>query len=192
MEVADTVLGWDFLSVATLVTSWVLTVDESNRMEWLVNITNVVNDHAQNKRLLIISVRELLGNLGHVFAVFNRDFTLEEGSQVSKSTNDIVVWHLEVWVVRSITTFIVVWKVDEVPVLLERIALSLDVICKGSALSEWMVSFVFGERSVRLLENLKHVEGLAQNFWSFFAEESFGLSSNYKKKIRISQSARSM
>lgn len=68
VEVADTVLGWNFLVIATSVALWVGRVDFGNSVLWLMEVSDVVNDQSQGERLLVCLVTEVASNLANVIA----------------------------------------------------------------------------------------------------------------------------
>lgn len=100
MEVADSIDRWHVLLIATSVTSWVGRVDLSDGVEWLMDVSNVVNHKTESKGQLVLLVAEVAGNLVDIVALTLSNFALEEASQVIESTDNIVVWLSEVVVIE--------------------------------------------------------------------------------------------
>ena len=120
-------------------------------MKWLVNVSHVVDDQTESKGLLIFEVAEVAGNLVDVVAVTCGDCTLKESSKVIQALDNVIGRLCEV-VVINVTTLIKVWKVDIMPTCLPRVSHSLDIVSKGSTLSEWVVTLVLSNAWVVLLE----------------------------------------
>lgn len=62
-------------------------------------------------------------------------------------------------VVGDITALVEVGEVGVVPVTLERVTFSLDVISKSGTFSEGIVAFFLSKSGLRLLEGGEHVKG---------------------------------
>ena len=78
MQVADRVHGGDVLEVSTSIAFRVSVVDEGGGVEWLMNITKVVDDQADGHRLLIFLIGELIGDLRSIVGLRGADLSLEE------------------------------------------------------------------------------------------------------------------
>jgi len=70
---------------------------------------------------------------------------------------------VEVRVVLEGTTVSKVRLVNEMPVALKAVPLAFDVIGKGSALGEGVLSLVLGQAGLRLLQVGEHVQSLGQS-----------------------------
>lgn len=66
VQIAYTALSWDMLEVTTSITLRVLRVNEFCGVEWLMNITEVVDDQADGHRSLIFHIVELVSNFRNV------------------------------------------------------------------------------------------------------------------------------
>lgn len=144
MKVANAInIGVDPLLIATTITLWVLIVDLSRGVEWLVQVADVVNDEAEGEGPLIGLLGEAVRNLLDIGASF-RALTLQERCEVGKGAKHVRIGLLEVIVIK-VTTFIQVRLIDEVPVALPAVAHALDVVGESGALSEGMVALVLGQ-----------------------------------------------
>lgn len=151
VEVADTVFVGDPIAVTAAVTLGELIINLRGGVQGLVDVTDVVDDETEGKRALVLLIGKAVLNLRDIGTVGNV-FAFEEGSQVGKGINHVDVTHLKVRIGGGVTAVVVVGLVDKVPVALEFVALALDVVGKGCALSERMVTFVLGEARLRGLE----------------------------------------
>ena len=177
MEGADAILAWDVLGGATTVAGGVLRVDQSGAVLRLVNITDVVDDHAEDERALVGLVGELGNNLSHVVGLGGGDLSLEELGVVGESSNGVHVWLSEGEIVKSGAWLIQVGQVDVMPVGLEGVALTLDVVSKGSALSEWVLVLRHQGWEV-LLEDGELSDGSVEDVGVAGLEEGLSLSSD--------------
>lgn len=178
MEVANTLdARVDPLTVATTITLGVLGVDLRDSVKGLVDVANVVDDETEGKRALVILISEGVLDLRHVGAVGRNVFALEEGGQVGKGIEHIDIAHFEVGVVRDITTVSQVWLVDEMPVALPFVALTLDVVSEGGAFSEGVLILVTCEAGLRFLKVGEIVHGSLERGRA--VEESLSLAGNY-------------
>ena len=84
----------------------------------------------------------------------------------------------EVEVVKGGACLVEVGRVDIVPAALEGVALALDVVGEGSALSEWVVLLLY-KRGVVLGKNSKLVKGGRKNSGVLSLEDGLGLSGDY-------------
>lgn len=164
VQISDTAdAGVDVFGVAAAVTLGVLVVDLGNGVEGLVDVTNVVNHQTQSKWFLVIHIAEGALDLRDVGA-WRRDLlSFKEGGQVSESVKYVCLTHVEVRVVLEGATISKVGLVDEMPVALEAVPLTFDVISKGSALGEGVRSLVLGQAWLWLLQVGEHVESLGQS-----------------------------
>lgn len=139
MEGADAILRGDVLGGATSVTGRVLRVDECGRVQGLVHITDVVNDHSEGKGALVGLVAEFVSNLLGVGGLRGADLVLQELGVGVKGLDDISIRLGEAEVIEGSALLIKVGLVDVMPVALEGVSLALDVVGKGGALSEGVV-----------------------------------------------------
>lgn len=147
-----------------------------------MDVSNIVDYETKGKAPLIVDVTEALLSLLHIDRVIYRLVSFQEASQVGQSFEDCLARGLEIWVVRSIPTFIVVWLVDEVPVALPGVAIAFYVVSKGSTLCEWVVAFVLGYARVATLQIAQIFEGSSQSSLVVLLEQDFCLSGNYRRR----------
>lgn len=129
MQVGGTMGRGHLFGVASAVACRVGGIHLGRRVQWLVHVTDVVDDHAQRKRLLIVLVAELLSDLLRVRVVVRTDLALQELGQCAQSLNHVNIWLIEV-VVGELTTLVKIGDVDEVPFGLEAVPHALDVVRK--------------------------------------------------------------
>ena len=132
------------LEVSTSIAFRVSVVDEGGGVEWLMNITKVVDDQADGHRLLIFLIGELISDLRSIVGLRGADLSLEELREVSQSLHYIlVVREFELReVIGSGTFFVIIRCIDEMPWRLETVAFALDIISPGGALSEGVVALI--------------------------------------------------
>ena len=107
-----------------------------------MNVTNVVDDEAEGEGQLVILVAEPLLDLIEVWRGAGHLFAFKEGNEISQSIDDVDIAHVEVGVVLDRAAVGEVGLVDEVPVALCGVALSLDVVREGCALGERVVAIL--------------------------------------------------
>ena len=69
---------------------------------------------------------------------------------------------MEVRIVLEGAPICEVWQVNEMPVTLEAVALSLDVVCECGAFSEGVLSLIRSQAWLRLLKVAKNIDSLLQ------------------------------
>ena len=114
-------------------------------MERLVDVTDVVDQEPHGCRLSV-QLRVVLEGVVHDHAIFVRVlvawFLLEPVHQGTDNFCDVVLVESEIEV-ADLSSFAEEWLINEVPALLViSFGLSLDEVCVGSTLSEWMVLLV--------------------------------------------------
>ena len=184
MEVASTVLGGDLLRVATAVTRWVQGVDAGGRVEGLVHVADVMDDQAEGEGALVTLIGEPVSNLACVGGLGGADLTLEELGVGIESLSDVLIGLSEAEIIKRGAWLIEVGLVDVMPVSLEGVALSLDVISKGSALSEGVVALL-DEARVILLEDSKLGKSSIKDGGILLLEESLSSSGNCEMKSQL-------
>ena len=108
-----------------------------------MDVTNVVDDHPEGERSLVIVVWELLRDAVDVVRCLFRLLTLQKSRQIGKRINYISICRLEIREVLNSSPFFIKHRlVDKMPVELPHAECLLDVICEGGTLSKWMVPFV--------------------------------------------------
>lgn len=151
VEVTSTVLVGDPLRVTTAVTRWELGVDLSGSVEWLMDVTNVVDNKSEGEGASVVLVGEVSVDL--VIVVGALVTILQVGCQVSDGIRNEVIIHIEGVVIKR-TTFIKIWLVNEMPSRLERVTLTLDVVSESGAFNKGVVTLVFSKRGLGELSEL--------------------------------------
>ena len=121
-------------------------VNQGGAVLGLMNITDVVNDEAKHKGALVLLEGELGDDLVHVLGLGGGNLALEELGEVSEGADGVHIRLREGEVVKRGACLIQVRQVDVMPVGLESIALALDVVSEGSALSEGMACLLYQGR----------------------------------------------
>ena len=144
-----------------------------------MDVSNIVDHETKSKGELVLLIAEVASNLVDIVALALSHFALEEASQVSKSLDYIVVWLVKVIIIER-TTFIEIRNVDEVPIRLERISHSFDVVCEVCTLSEGMVILISSEGCIILLQRLEDFKSSVQGVCIFVFKDCLSLSGNYR------------
>jgi len=176
VKVADTAdAGVNPFGVATPVALGVLCVDLSDSVEGLMEVTYEVDDKTEGERLLVGHFGEIGGDLGNVGAG-GHIFTLEESGEVSQSVQNVSRGLHKEGVILNGATVRQVGLVDEMPAALEGVALALDVVGEGSALSEGVVQLVLGQFGVRLSQRGENGQGGVESGGGVDLEEGLSMS----------------
>ena len=143
MQVANTLrrVG-DPLLVATSVALGVLAIDFGCGVEWLMKVADVVDQEAESEGLLVVLVAEPLLDLFDIGGGARHGITLQEGSEIGECVHDIDIGRLKAEVIERGVWLVKIRLIDEVPVALCGVALALDVVSEGSALSEGVRAFI--------------------------------------------------
>lgn len=173
MEFLKSTLGWEWEVIATSVSSGVLVVNSGRGVEWLMDITGVVDEESHGGGCTVF--------LGVVFVGVAHDSFVFIGVLVAVSlvephlegSNDLsdVVLVLDEIEVLDFATLIEEWSINEMPSLLVHAALILNVIGESSAFSEWMFVFVLGPFWVGSLELLKDIDSSSEFSWGFLGKD---------------------
>ena len=127
-----------------------------------MDVADVVNDHTEGERSLILLVGELISNLLSVGGLRGGDLALQELGVGIKSVDNVLLWIGEGEVVERGVGLVQVGHVDEVPVSLEGVALALNVVGESGALREWVV-LLLNKIWVVDLERLELIESGSEN-----------------------------
>lgn len=169
------------LAGATSVAGGVLRVDQSGRVKGLVNIADVVDDHSEGEGALIGVGAELVRDLLSVGCVSGVNISLKELGVGIKGSNDVLRGLGEGKVVEGSALLVEVGLVDVMPVALEGVALSLDVVGEGSALGEGVV-LLLDEVGVVLGKDSQIGKGGIENGWVLVLKNGLSSPGDYKKK----------
>ena len=127
-----------------------------------MDVTDVMNDETESKGFLIVLVGEPFLELLKVEVIGIDSVTLKEINTGGNGADDVDRGGVdEVGEIGCTGTRIrVVWLVDEMPVALSLVALTLDVVSEGSAFGEWVSALISSDGRVVLLEGSKLGDGL--------------------------------
>jgi len=157
------VLKWH--QVATLVAIRVLSSVHVLIVEWLVHVTNIVDQQTQSVGLgkkLITWVKSVLNvvvdvaTLVVVTIVTHRQPLDQVGAAVG---------HVVVVLIVVVGAFIIGWLVDlvlEVEVGLPRATVVFDIVSKGGTLNEWVVYLSVGQLWVVSMQVAQHLDSLIE------------------------------
>jgi hypothetical protein len=145
VEVCDCLLAWETEVVAALVTLGVLAVDSRRCVEWLVKVSNIVDEETESIGLCLVLIGDvLLDSVVHK-GVLVAWFAWEPVDDDWNSSSHVLLWKLEVRIVLNLVTCLVkVWGVDEMPFVLPGTSGALDEVGKGGAFNEWVAFLWFG------------------------------------------------
>ncbi len=163
MQVFNITDCWEFEEVTTGVSFRVLGVKSGGGVEWLMNISNIVNHKSQGLRLSNLFVSNILNH-----CLIDEGFLIvplasEPLLDIWNSISNIVVIKLKVRVVLDRTALIKVRSVDKVPIWLPRTASCLDLVCISCTLHEWVLVLQLSSAGVHLLEDLQDRSGFVQS-----------------------------
>ena len=120
-----------------------------------MDVSKVVDHKSEGERLLVIHGAEGILDLRDVSGAVSAGVSLKECDKCIQSSGYVNIALVEVREVFLWATLVKVWQIDEMPAALPRVAITLDVVCEGSAFGEWVVS-LFQELWVVLCEWSKH------------------------------------
>jgi len=178
VQVTGTANAGEVLGVATSVTLGVVGVEAGGGVQGLMDVTNVMDDHAESEGSAITILGEVLGDLLPVVGsevIITGSF--EPLGQVSEGTNNVVLVHHEQGVVVEGVAVDGVGLIDEVPSSLEGVD-TLNVVGEGGTLSEGVVDLTGDQGGVGNLEGVQFSESSLQHSGVLFLEEGLGLCGN--------------
>lgn len=172
VQVAGSLLTWEWHEVTSKVTSLVLVVDSGGRVQWLVHITNVVDQEAHGIRetifLGVILIRVIHNGL--VLVGLLVPFCLREPHvECIDNLGDVVRIEGEI-VVVDFATLVKEGLINEVPAFLPLAALGLDLISEGGTLDHWVLALGARPFWIRNLKGLKNANDLLVSCWIFLQE----------------------
>jgi len=178
VEVGGTANVGDLVAVATAVTDGELVVDLGRGVKRLVNVTDVVDDEAEGERLSVIGVGVSCKDRSDVARFLGAGDVLEVVGESSEGLNDVSGGHHVLGVAGSGVALAEVRLVNEMPVSLPGVALTLDVVSKGGALGEGVVLLAFGDIGIVGSEDVEAVHSPVVGLGVLGGEESLSLTGN--------------
>ena len=146
VELVSLVMALEGEVVSTLVASWVLLAVSVAAVEWLMDVTHVVDDESESKGFTLI-FRVGVFHDGLVGRSLGGVTTTEPFVDVWHSSGN-VLWKVPNVEVRGLRAGTVDWLVVEVPVGLPSTTSSFAVIWESDALNEWILTFVLLGESI--------------------------------------------
>lgn len=149
-------------------------VDSSRGVQWLVKVTNVVDDKSHGSRLAdFFSV--FLVSVIHDHLVLVRVLIpwrlLEPVGQSVDDLGNVVVIEGEV-VVRDLAALVKEWLINEVPsALVLAPLLALDKVGIGGTLSEWMLVLILSPIWIGFLQCFQNRENFIVGVWILLGED---------------------
>lgn len=177
VQVLSSLVVWQVDGVTSTVALGELVVHSGGRVQWLMEVTDVVDDKSQRSRLAIL-LRVILVSVLHdqlvLVGVLISIGTLEPVCQSVDNLSDVVVVHGEVEVVEA-ATLVEEWLVDKVPSnLVLSLWLTLDKVGIGGALSEWMILLILSPVWIGILEGLQDGEDFIVSIWILLFQDNLG------------------
>ena len=146
------------LVVTTRISMGVVIINKSCSVKWLMNISNVMDDKSESKRLLICQKGECCRDLLVVSSCSVIASLSEEVSQSIESLNIVFNISNKSRVISNGFAFLVnVRLVNEMPSRLPFVTQTLDHISKSSTFNERVTSFTFSDIRVVSFKVSKHV-----------------------------------
>jgi len=172
VQVFGPLLARELHEISSKVTSLVLVVDSGGRVQWLVDIPNVVDQEAHGIRetifLGVILIRVIHNGL--VLVGLLVPFCLREPHvECVDNLGDVVRIEGEI-VVADFATLVEEWLINEVPAFLPLAALGLDLISEGGTLDHWVLALGARPFWIRNFEGLKNANDLLVSCWIFLQE----------------------
>ena len=146
-------------------------------MQGLRYVANVVDQEAKDKGALISLVGEVRSDLVRVGRLGSTALAFHELSEGFESPNGVNIRLGEGEIVERSAILVQVGQVDEVPVGLEAVALTLDVVSESGALRERVI-LLLNKAWVVLSEYGKLVKSCLKNVWVASLKKALSLSSD--------------
>jgi hypothetical protein len=182
VQVLSLINGGDFEEVSTSVTLGVGVVNSGWGVEWLVDVSQVVDQKSQGIWLCLI----LITNVWFHSLVDERALVVSSAREpVLDSRNhsaDIFLIELKSWEVRNGAALVKEGGVNEVPAGLPRTSLGLDFVGEGGALYERVLTFEVGHAGLSLRVDLQEVVGSIKSWWVLILKFVKSDSCNWKKQ----------
>ena len=142
MEVACFLFGWQVNGVTTSVSNWEIIVYSTDAVEWLMDVSSIVDQKSESIWLSLILSLYLLHDILVSKMVFVISGALNEINEPWNSVGNVLCLELEVRVVWDVLSIINVREINEVPFALPLAMLGFDVVSKSGTLNEWVVSLL--------------------------------------------------
>jgi hypothetical protein len=180
MEVFDVVFSVDSKVVASSVARWVIVVDPSNGVHWLVSVSNIVDEKSHGNRVnvsIVVTTWEFSVNHSVVHGISESRLSIEPIDNGVNGSCHILAWlmHMEV---RERPSIAEIGLVEEVPLVLEGASHALDLVCERSRFNHRVVRFSLGQFRERFLQNTDDVVDLrnslrAISFQNFLGDSCY-------------------
>ena len=138
----------NYFQISTLVTLWEIMINLRYSVQWLMNISVVVDNEPESEWLLLLFILEVFLNCLNISCAFSRFISFQESGKSIQSIGNFSWGGLEVWEVFLRSTLIVIRLVDEMPAKLPVHSFFHDKISKGSTFSERMILLWFHKISI--------------------------------------------
>jgi len=138
-------------------------------MEWLMNISGIVNQKSNGgrKSFVLVSTRLTVGHdCGIGGGLFVSIFLIHPHLDGGNSLSDIIGVSNEFWEILDCSIWIIeIRLINEMPSGLPRSSVVLNLIGKGSTLNEWVLSFVLNVFWIIFRKNGESGVNLSKNLW---------------------------
>lgn len=188
MQVLCAVLGGNRNEVTAGVALGVLGVDSGSGMQWLVDISDIVDEEAESVGLA------LLFRQGGEFLLHGRvdERALVVGSGAGQPVDDVgdglldvVLLEHEARIVTDGATLVEIRGVHEVPAGLPGAAAGLDLVGEGRALSEGVVALQVSHRRVAGAVHFEQLDGLVEGGLSGLGESELVLGNASHEEVAV-------
>jgi len=181
VELVSLVMTLEEEVVSSLVTSWVLLAVSVAAVEWLMDVTHVVDYKTKSKRFALI-FRVSVFHDGFVCGSLRGVFTTEPIVDVWHSSSD-VLWEVLDFEVRELGARSNDCLVVKMPVGLPSTTSPFVVIWECDALNEWVLAFVLlGERIT--VDPQKRLS-LVKSRWTLFLQDVISHSCDEKMSFTV-------
>lgn len=135
----------DRKTISSLITLRVVWVNSRSSMQWLMNISNVMNKqpHCSWKTILFSLICSAMVHYLLIFINILVTFFLVKPFHNVLNCNTSVVIVLSEIEFINILIIVNIWNVNKMPVTLKLSSFRLYVICKSSTFDKWIVLFFF-------------------------------------------------
>ena len=166
----------NFVQIASHVALRIGVVDFGDGMQWLMNVTSIVDDHSKDERASVFVIGEVEGDAGNVLRRIRVFIAFKERGEIGQSMGDVNICLVEVEVIEGGALLVKVGLINEMPVVLEGAKGQLDVIREGCAFRERVIFLIYNHLRVSLLQVFQFGDGLFKNLGRLLAQNLLGLS----------------